>query len=419
MQEQATRILQNPSTLSRELGPTSTLQQLEQARAELDKARRSEGELLAAIESAAAEVEAANATATRERSLAADAEKRLLKAREIHARTETKLSKAQAIAAEAERRAQLERKRAAEAENVADTRKRLVTTEAERSLREAHAIHEAKVNEARVMAAEAERRAQLERQNAAEAEAERKLALAALELERKARCVETRRADENQGMDCESPYQLWAEKALQFARDSLVNGSSNRTFVCEPAVVQKLVFTHDDNPACFHGHWTTTGKSDGNLEKIVRCATTAMRLKFGNADAHACIAFTYLFQKGIKCQFWQWPVCQHAHYLVIVGPDDNPTNPLAWVCDPWARSCCPVSELPQHLGGIFGSGLSLSTAFCRAVNMNEDDSICLAFVDKCVQIQSEQLDRGGIIELPNFAEISPLQQMQLLQQLPF
>jgi len=222
-------------------------------------------------------------------------------------------------------------------------------------------------------------------------------------------------------MVTESLFKLKAQEACAFARNSLVNGSSDSGLVLVPALAQKLYRTQSTHAACCCGGWASTTRHDGNLETIVRNATTAMRMKFGNAGELACVAFAYLFQRGIKCQFWQWQWSANAdsHYFVIVGPDDVGTNPLNWVCDPWGGGCYPVQELPDRLGILFGSGLNLENAFCRAVNMNTTAAICLAEVDRCIAIQSAQLDSGNIIELPNLANMPPKQQLAVLSQLPF
>jgi len=206
-------------------------------------------------------------------------------------------------------------------------------------------------------------------------------------------------------------FQLWAENAFHFAQNSLVNGSG---YGVEPAVLKKLTSIRDNNPACCHGGLVTlgSGTNEWNLEMIVRCAATGMTLKFGKEDEFASLAFTYLFQRGITCYFFDLPLTQGNHYFVVVGPKDNAMDPSGWVCDP-RLGCYPITQIHERMASL--SVIPLESAICRAVNMNEDRACCSEFVNWYVKVQLRQLSLVGIGEVPNFSEMHPISQLGVIK----
>jgi len=391
-------------------------QHLEQARSEVAGMRRSEDALLRAARVAAANAQVSKIEASAARKARADAERKSRTGADAERRACAVAAQAerqvQAVIGEAER--QLEQARVAAAIEAARRRVELENVQA------AAGEAQRKLEEARVVAAfEAKRRrTELERASTSEAAAWNRL----YEVESRVRDLE-RPCVVQEEMICETVWQLKAEEAFKFVRDSLVNGGSDRHILCAPAVVQKLLDTCEHNQACMPGTWASESDHDDNIPVIVNWATTAMRLKFGNADAHACVAFTWLFQRGIKCSFYQWPVAQGSHFFVVVGPStpyDNVPCSESWVCDPWGDFCCPFREVPQQLGLLFGSGLSLLTLQCRAVSLKENNTAtCEAAVNELVQKQSNQLDAGHVFALPDLAGMLPFQQTNALKQMLF
>jgi len=220
-------------------------------------------------------------------------------------------------------------------------------------------------------------------------------------------------AEIQNGMECETPFQLWAERAFEFAKSHVYCAGDD----IEPAIVERFTSISRSIPACVHGPWEELGTHDKNLEYIVRCATTAMTMRFGHTAELACVVFAYLFSRGKTCKFFDLPLVSGSHhYFVVVGPDDNAMNELGWVCDPCC-GCYPIVQIHSQLGTLLGGGIPLENAICRAVNMNEDQPICFDFVEKVSQHQMDQLSLAGIRQVPCLGEMSRFEQLQWLQNL--
>lgn len=212
---------------------------------------------------------------------------------------------------------------------------------------------------------------------------------------------------------------LWAQKAYEYVHEVLPNGSTNQNpRKCEEVVLRKLYDARENSQYANPGGWTSDVEDEGNLQRIIRCAAVAERLKFGNCDEMASVAFTFLFRNGVNCQYVHWPLNDGDHSFVVV----NNGQDRACICDPWGHLCSPghdITEFMNHMGNIYDVVPPASRLKRRAMNTEADSQKCLNYIDGIYRTQAAILDAGNITNVPDFSQMNQAQQMQALQNLNF